>query len=43
MDSILKHLGCMMQKQMSDVVEEPLPVLIMLNLLHLAAFYHHAP
>jgi hypothetical protein len=35
MDNILKHLGAILKEHTSDVVQEPLPGLIMLNLLHL--------
>jgi hypothetical protein len=35
MNSILRHLGRIIKKQTSAVVQEPLPGLIMLNLLHL--------
>ena len=35
MDNILKHLGGIIKKQTSAVVQEPLTGLIMLNFLHL--------
>ena len=35
MDNILKQLGAILKVNTSDVVQEPLPGLILLNLLHL--------